>query len=275
MQRAEQDGRDAVGVLPDPDTRRLARPPLEAVTLDVRFLADAHSFTPAEGMRIKAFIEEAGWPVERVEPIQQHAMQVQFGPGQTPNPVVSSQGVGWKLVAPGDSWVATAVPGQAVVQATSYEKWESTFRPLAGALLEAIAEVAEPSLRQRIGLRYIDRFVEAGARTPSDWIGRIDRAMLGPLTHDLLGKMVVGAQQQVESALGGSRHALLRHGPFTDGAVHQAISYLLDTDVFDMTSTAFDVEEALATADELNRDALALFQAAICPAYLKELRGDR
>lgn len=260
-------------MLPDPDTSLLARPPLEAVTLDVRFLAEAQSFSPAQGLRIKSSVEDAGWPIERVEPIQQHAMQVQLGPGQTPNPVVSTQGVGWKLIAPGESWVATVAPGQAVVQATRYEKWETSFRPLVRALLEAIAETAAPSLRQRIGLRYIDRFVEASARTPGDWIGRINPAMLGPLTHDLLGKMVVGAQQQVELALGGSRHALLRHGPFTDGAVHQAISYLLDTDVFDMTSAAFDVEEALTTADELNRDALALFQATICPAYLKELRG--
>ena len=55
--------------------------------------------------------------------------------------------------------------------------------------------------------------------------------------------------------------------------MHGAISYLLDIDVSDTTSSAFDVKAVLATADELNLDALALFQACICPEYLSELRG--
>jgi uncharacterized protein (TIGR04255 family) len=162
------------------------------------------------------------------------------------------------------------------LQSTSYEKWEAEdngFRSLLAAVLQATEEVAAPSLYQRVGLRYIDRFVENDARKPSDWAGRIDSAMLGPLLKDVFGPLVIGAQQQVELGLGGSRRAVLRHGPFSDGAVHGAISYLLDIDVSDTGSSAFDVKTVLATADELNQDALALFQACVCPDYLSELRG--
>jgi uncharacterized protein (TIGR04255 family) len=75
-------------------------------------------------------------------------------------------------------------------------------------------------------------------------------------------------------ALGGARRALLRHGAFPDTAVRGAISYLLDIDVFDTTSSSFDVKEILDTADELNLAALELFQASVCPDYLDELRGE-
>lgn len=266
----------AIRLLPDPDTRLLARAPLETVAFDVRFLTEATGLAPEAGLRLREFVEASGWPVERLEQIQQHAMQVQFGPDQAPNPVVSAQGVGFRLVPPDGSWTATVVPGQAALQSTKYEKWETEdagFRSLLAAVLEATAEVAAPSLYQRIGLRYIDRFVESSARSPSDWVGRIDSAMLGPLLQDVFGPMVLGAQQQLELGLGGARRAVLRHGPFPDGAVHGAVSYLLDIDVSDTNSSAFHVKRVLATADELNLDALALFQACICPDYLSELRG--
>lgn len=260
-------------LLPQPDTRLLKRPPLETVVLEIRFLAAPDSFSPESGLRLKKSVEEAGWPVERIEQIQQHAMQVQFGPGQAPNPIVSAQGIGWRLIPPDASWTATVVPGQAALQSTSYEKWEKSFRPLLIALLDATVDVAAPSLCQRVGLRYIDRFVEESAQAPGDWENRINPAMLGPVMHEVLAPLVTSAQQQVELALGASRNATLRHGPFPDGATRGAVSYLLDIDVFDVTSSAFSVESALATADELNMDALALFQACVCPAYLAELRG--
>jgi uncharacterized protein (TIGR04255 family) len=268
----------ATRLLPEPDTRLLARPPLETVVFDVRFLTQAAGLPPEAGLRLREFVEASGWPVERLEQIQQHAMQVQFGPDQTPNPVVSAQGVGWRLIPPDGSWTATVVPGQAALQSTKYEKWETEetgFRSLVAAVLEATEEVAVPSLYQRVGLRYIDRFVEDSARRPSDWVGRIDSAVLGPLLQGGFGPLVIGAQQQLELGLGASRRAVLRHGPFPDGAVHGAISYLLDIDVSDTSSSAFHVKAVLATADELNLDALALFQACICPDYLSELRGTR
>jgi hypothetical protein len=98
--------------------------------------------------------------------------------------------------------------------------------------------------------------------------------MLGPLSHDFFAPLVIGAQQQIELALSGTRRAVLRHGPFTDGSLHGAISYLLDIDVFDSNSSAFDVNSVLAVADELNLAALTLFQASICSGYLDELRGE-
>jgi hypothetical protein len=111
-------GTTATKLLPEPDKRLLGRPPLEAVVLDIRFLAEPESLSPEVGLRLKESIEGAGWPVERLEHIQQHAMQVQFGPDQAPNPVVSAQGIGWRLIPPDGTWVATVLPGQASLQSS-------------------------------------------------------------------------------------------------------------------------------------------------------------
>jgi hypothetical protein len=99
-------------------------------------------------------------------------------------------------------------------------------------------------------------------------------SLLGPVADPRLGGRVVASQQQTELAISEHRHALLRHGPFADGALHGAISYMLDIDAYDTTTTAFDVEGTLAAADELNQLALSLFQATLSPAYLTELRGE-
>jgi hypothetical protein len=57
--------------------------------------------------------------------------------------------------------------------------------------------------------------------------------------------------------------------------LHGAVSYLLDIDVFDTTTTAFNIKNTLDVTDELNKQALSLFQVALSEPYLATLRGDQ
>ncbi len=266
--------RSTVGSLPEPDTRLLTRPPLEIVICEIRTLSDDPVVLgSAEGLKLKDAATAAGMTVERIEQTQQQAVSMQIAAGQQASPVIETRTVGWQLVL-GDGNVATVLPGVVSIQATRYVSWERGFRPLVAGALAAFADVLKPQLRQRIGLRYVDRLVDPVARHATAWQGRVVDSLLGPIADTRLGERIVSSQQQLELEFGEHRRALLRHGPFSDEALHGAVSYLLDIDAFDTATTAFDSESTLTAADELNRLALSLFQTALSPEYLAELRGD-
>jgi uncharacterized protein (TIGR04255 family) len=189
--------------------------------------------------------------------------------------VVETSGLGWQLISRDGSSVASVQQHAVSMQTTRYVSWSETFRPMLKGVLTAFADVVRPQIRQRAGLRYVDRLVDEDASSPAAWRTRVADALLGPIADPTLGERVISSQQQVEVEIGENRRALLRHGPFADAALRGAISYILDIDVFDTSTTAFDVESALAAADELNRVALSLFQAALSQAYLAQLRDQK
>jgi len=259
--------------LPEPDARLLARPPLEAVICEVRASGDEEiTLGSAEGLKLKEAAVGAGLQIDRLEQTQQQGISMQVGIGQQPTPVVETRSVGWQLVS-ADGSIVSVSPGLVSVQTTRYVSWEQTFRPLLQGALAAFGEVLQPQIRHRLGLRYIDRLVNPEATNPTAWRGRVTDALLGPIADATLGGRVIASQQQVELDISGRTHALVRHGPFADGAVRGAISYMLDIDVFDMATEAFEAANVMTVADELNRVALSVFQASITPDYLAELRG--
>jgi uncharacterized protein (TIGR04255 family) len=261
--------------LPEPDPRLLARPPLEVVIFEMRAISDSPiTLGSAEGLRLKDAATAAGFTVERIEPTQQQAISMQVTQGEQAKPLVETRSVGWQLFSADGASIASVLPGVISVQTTRYVSWEGTFRPLLTGALAAFADVLQPQIRQRIGLRYVDRMVDPDASGAAAWRGRVADALLGPIADPALGERVISSQQQVELEIGDNQRALLRHGPFADGALHGAVSYMLDIDVFDTTTTAFEFESTLAVADELNQLALSLFQAALSQPYLSELRGE-
>ena len=266
--------RSTVYALPEADTRLLARPPLEVVIFEIRTIADSDIVLgSAEGLRLKDAAIAAGVQVDRLEQTQQQGIRMQVGPGEQQAPVIEKRTVGWQLIS-NDGSIMSLSPGTVSIQTTQYVSWEETFRPLLKGALRAFGEVLQPQVRQRVGLRYVDRLVDPDACSATSWRGRVMDSLLGPVADPALGSRIISSQQQVELEIGEQRHALLRHGPFADGALHGATSYLLDIDVFDMATVAFEVDTALDVADDLNHIALSLFQAAITPEYLAELRGD-
>jgi uncharacterized protein (TIGR04255 family) len=261
--------------LPTPDERLLDRPPLEIVICEIRVLTDTPAvLAGAEGLRLKETATSAGFEVDRIEPIQQQAFTMSAVPGTDTSPLIEKRTGGWKLTSDDGNTIATVWPDVVNVQTTRYVSWEGTFRPLLTGALTAFADVIRPEIRQRIGLRYVDRLVDPNASAPIAWRGRVVDSLLGLIADPSLGERVINSQQQVDLAIGDNRQALLRHGPFADGAMHGAISYMIDIDVFDTATTAFDIKDALHVTDELNKQALSLFQTALSESYLATLRGN-
>ena len=123
-------------------------------------------------------------------------------------------------------------------------------------------------------MRYVNRFVDTSAESATAWEGRINDDLLGVVRHAELGARIMATQQQIELSLGESQGALIRHGLFRDGAARGAFSYLVDLDVFDSHTTAFDVDELQTRATTLNRTAMALFRQLVTDSYLTEM-GDQ
>ncbi len=258
--------------LPKPDRRVLAHPPLEVAIFEVRLLGAAPNSEAETGLRLLEAVRAAGWNAERVEQAQQHSLQLQLGTERAEGSF-AVQSTGWQLVDPSTATTATVFPDVVAIQAGKYDSWEVSFRPVVKAVLLAVAEVSAPALRQRLALRYVDRLVNPDAGDASAWVNRVAAPLLGAIAQPLAGLRVVSAQQQLELVLPSGRGAVLRHGPFPDGAERGAISYLVDIDVFDTASAAFGVEDVLRVADLISEEALAVFHSVLTPDYLTELRG--
>jgi uncharacterized protein (TIGR04255 family) len=255
--------------LPGADRTLLARAPLELAIVEVRF-AGASELPADAGLRVRDRLEAAGLPLTRLEPRQ--TQRISLVPGAAPS--VEAGTSGWLLASPDGAVQATILPESAVFQTATYHRWSITMRPSVEAVLGAVGELISPAVVLRIGLRYVNRFVDPGATSVSAWAGRIDERFLGPACHPNLGQLVRGCQQQVDLSFSDTQGAILRHGPFVDDGIGRSMSYLLDIDCYDTTASDFVVAELLERAEVLNRTAASLFQAVITEDYRHELQAD-
>lgn len=255
--------------LPGADRRLLARAPLELAIVEVRF-AGVRNLPNDAGLQLRERLGAGGLHLTRLEPRQ--TQQVKLTPGVTPTVEFGTNG--WLLTNPAGTIQVTLLPEAAVFQTATYHRWSASVRPSLEALLAAVGELASPSVVIRIGLRYVNRFVDPTTTTVTAWKGRIDKRFLGPICYPRLGDLVRSSQQQVELAFSDNQGAILRHGPFVDRMNNQSVSYLLDIDCYDSTPSNFDVAELAKRAEVLNRTAASLFQSVITEDYRHQLQSD-
>jgi uncharacterized protein (TIGR04255 family) len=269
-----EDTRPLAG-LPPADRTLLVRPPLELAVAEVRFAADQVDLSAEAGLVFHRRLLEAGVPFARMEPVQQNQITLNVQAGVAAAPQVQTEARGWQFHSSDGKTQATLLPGAVVFQTSTYRRWSHTMRPALEALYGLTKELLRPTLVQRIGLRYIDRFVDTRASSPSAWQGRITDTFLGPAVHPVLHDLVMGAQQQVELRLGVAQGARIRQGPFVDQAAEGSVSYLLDIDVYDAEPSVFDVDAVVVRAEVLNRSAASLFQTVLVPDYLRALQTEQ
>lgn len=262
-----------LGGLPPADRTLLARSPLELAVLEVRFVADSDDVPAELALRARERLAALGYSYGDLKRAQHGRVEVDLQPGADPKSTVQQLAHGWQLhAADGSGGQVTLLPGAVVLQTVRYERWSVTFRPALEALLTVTEETLLPSVVNRIGLRYVNRFVDPEAHTPGDWSGRIHESLLGAATHPVFDAHVRGAQQQLELSLGEAQGALLRHGPFVDAGFGGAVSYLVDIDVFDGEPVRFVAAELVRRAEVLNRTAASLFQVTVTPEYLRTVQ---
>ena len=179
--------------LPGADRTLLARAPLELAIVEVRF-SGAAELPPDAGLRLRERLGEAGLPLTRLEPRQ--TQKINLVPGAPPNVEVGNSG--WMLANPEGTVQATVLSESAVFQTATYQRWSVTMRPSVEAVLTAVGDLISPVVSLRIGLRYVNRFVDPTAFSVSAWDGRINERFLGPACHPDLGPLVRGYQQQVD-----------------------------------------------------------------------------
>ena len=133
----------------------------------------------------------------------------------------------------------------------------------------------EPSLEQRLGLRFIDRIKDPPIRSPEEWKGWIDERLLGPVLHRSFGPAIKAVQQVLQLDGGDDMEVLLRHGCVLEGPADDPVwHYLLDHDCSRSGGRAFAPEAIREGAERLHTVALAVFQAAVTKKLFMHLRGE-
>lgn len=265
---------------PQPDTRQLTHAPLELVVFQVRYEPQLRA---AESQVALAFHESIGGrdgAFPNIEPITGASLQVSFeAQGPTPPQVMSEPATiqGWTFTSEDGRWTVSLARDFAALQTTAYQTWsqsgDASFRSRLEAMIRALAELVEPRVEQRLGLRYVDRIRIPDIVSAVDWRPYIVQELLGLAAHNVLGPAVIGAQQQISLDL-GERGVMcgLRHGFVRDPNAPDSLNYALDYDLYRQGGRPFDAAGIIAAADEFSLRALQLFQMTVTPELRDLLR---
>jgi uncharacterized protein (TIGR04255 family) len=253
--------------LPAPSTEKLEHSPLSLVVCQVRHEQNLAASDPKRAVAVHDRVNVA-FPVLEEQTGQEltiaaGAAGIQALPGQ--------QTRGWKMHSEDQAWNAVVMPAFFSLETTRYDDWPD-FRERLETFARAVRDAIDPSLEQRVGIRFIDQITHPDVATPQDWRHWIDAAFLGPIAHDSIGSSVTTTQQILQLDAGNSCSIILRHGCVRDEE-KGAWMYLLDHDCFVQRGRPFDVDQLVAAAEDLHTLALQVFQAAITPELYTYLRG--
>lgn len=211
--------------------------PLVQVIAQVKFDSQS-SLTHAQGANL--FKDRLADHYPRLLPEQQQT--VTAGPGG----VRSTSTPQWRLTDLSKSWSCVIGPEQLALETTTYGLWVDMRQRLEEAL-SVLENAAQPRVRERIGLRYINH-VEPDADGSFD--DRISTDLLGPLVRP-------GWREQRTTSLGqtvmreGTTQLALRYGTGV-GVVDPNDRFVVDIDCFDETPEEYQTEKILSYFDSLN-----------------------
>jgi uncharacterized protein (TIGR04255 family) len=258
--------------LPNCDSQPLAvRSHLAVVVCQLRYETNLLASTIETGLDFHRALGGRPGDYPKLESQEMRSAVIDVGPAG----VRSGDGMplrGWRLRSGDGLWIVSLMPDHASLETTAYTAWADDFRVRLETVLTAVSELLEPSIRERLGLRYINRFPSPPSGQMRDWASWIRPELLGPLTHGDLGQGVTSLQQQVDFDVDPEIGAVLRHGSVKDPDRDVVTGYLLDLDVFSAQPDRFDVATSLTLADRLNETALSLFQVSLTAGYLRHLQ---
>jgi uncharacterized protein (TIGR04255 family) len=251
--------------LPTPNTSRLAHSPLTLVACQVRHERILAVSDARIGLRIHEALSPRYPTIHEVTRVETAVQISPTGASATREPAVN----GWQLKSGDQRWTVTIDPESFTLETSAYDDWDD-FQQRFSTLTAAVLEVYQPTLEQRIGLRYVDEIRDSSVTSPSGWRGKIADSILGPIADARLGGAVRSSQQLLELDAGDSCGIVLRHGAVTSptGAEHV---YLLDHDCFRQAGRPLSTGEIAATVERLHELALQVFQAAVTPEFYAQL----
>jgi uncharacterized protein (TIGR04255 family) len=257
--------------LPDLDPMELDPSPLVVVICQVRYEQSLVVSDADTGFKIHEQLGGKDGPYQLIEPVQTMSAQVEIGPfgfGQGMPPGI--QTTGWRLLATDRAWTVTIFPDNIALETTAYRGWKADFKERFRSLLEAIAKHVNPTVEQRVGLRYANRITAENRKDPKNWLDVIAPELLSPLGGGFWSDGLVNAQHQLMLDIGEEAYCLMRHG-FVSDPTGVIDSYALDYDVFRQSARRFDIDAISASLSHFHRAALAIFCKSLTPDYLDEL----
>ncbi|CAN5653524.1 hypothetical protein BH18ACT13_BH18ACT13_17370 [soil metagenome] len=142
-----------------------------------------------------------------------------------------------------------------------YRRYEELVDRLAEAI-DVLGQIGV-QVRERIGLRYVNRLADPEARRATDWRRFIRHELLGVVGGPELGDDVVQAIQQIRLREPDG-FVVIHHGYLSDEvAGNDGAHYLIDIDVFDERAVRFDPDETLKLIDSYHERLKDLFEISI------------
>ena len=256
--------------LPEPVTDRLGNPPLKLVVCQIRFEETPAVSEGRVGLGVYEALGGAEGPYPQLGEFRGEQLDITMAPG-APASTQRTPLSGWRYVSADGNWTVLLLPGSVALETKAYTTWTDDFEARLRSILLALVPHVRPSIQLRLGLRYVDVITRPGTASPQGWDGLISETLLGPIKHPNIGPAVISAQQQVDMNLGDSVRCTLRHGTAIE-ATSGSPGYLLDWDIYTESPKSLDPSLAIDTLRSFNRLALRLFQVAITPTLLDELR---
>ncbi len=245
--------------LHEPDRTLLAAAPLLVAIAQVRFdvretvadvVAGAQMVDPARALGLPTMTQIH----------QQQVLIVNAPPADQP-PHQQRQPAGWQFTTKDGSIVLTVLTDQMTLETKTYPGWDA-FAATWQASLQLLADVVQPALTTRLGLRYVNRITPAGVTRVGELkdAGLVDPAFLGPAVDSDLSEYVTAAEGRVALSFPDNTDAFVQHGVVTENGTQ---AFILDIDCFKTTGAAFDVGTVLTASTQLNERALQVFQTVV------------
>ena len=246
----------------------LPRAPLIRVIAQVRFPL----IVAVELREFVAPFQEAirkQYPVLRQEQTQTMVM--------TPNGITpSAPHVAWKFSDLQGHWRVSLASDFLAIETSLYTNRADFFSRFK-QLLVALNEHVQPSVIDRLGVRYVNRVVGAELKEIASLV-----------QPQVLGIIGTDAVEQVQSSLTESRftvapgQVLARWGYLPKGAtfdpsvIEQAEEpcWILDVDMFTAQQQAFDPDRVLQDAKQFAERIYAIFRWAVTPQFLQAYGGN-
>lgn len=210
--------------LPEPSTEKLEHSPLELVVCQVRH---ERNLAVADAKRALEVHGGLGGKYPVLDEAAGIALNIMGGPAGVST--TSDQQRGWNFRSADGAWTVVLMPEFFALETRAYTDW-ADFSSRLDELVRLVESVLEPSVEQRLGLRFINR-VDPVVRSPDGWKGWIDDRLLGPVLHSAFGPAIKAVQQVLQLDGGDDMEVLLRHGCLLEGSPDDPVwHYLLDQD---------------------------------------------
>lgn len=230
-----------------------ANNPLKHVICQIRFPVLTRFEQPGF---IASFEQALQTPFPRVA--QEQQVVIAFGPGAPSAPVTSPA---WRFQNLEGTASALLARDALTIETTAYVRFEE-FEPIVRAAFAALRDLGV-SVRERLGLRYVNEIHHPEAATPSAWRDLLNPEILGMVGGGLLGDDVIHALQNIrvrdEDAMVVINHGFLGREAASNGYPF----YQLDIDFGDERATPFDVDRSLNQVVSFHDRIKSLFEMSL------------